>query len=88
MSITTHENVTLKKQSFVVEECCFINCVLIECHLFYSGGDSDLANCRLESCHWHFRGAAQKTIQLQQSIGMLKLPQTSIPFQAAGTKMN
>ena len=88
MSITKHEEVTLSKQALVVEECCLINCVLKECHLFYSGGDFELLNCRMENCHWHFRGAALKTIQLQQTIGMLKPPQASAPIPMSSSKMN
>ena len=89
MPITKYENITLSKQSCVIEECCFINCVLSECHLFYSGGDLEALNCRFENCHWHFRGAALKTMQTLQQIGILKLPQapgSTLPM--AGSKMN
>ncbi len=88
MPITKYEGQSFSKQSFVIEECCFINCVLKECHLFYSGGDCECVGCQLEMCHWHFRGAAQKTIQTMQMIGMLKLPQTQPPFPVSGSKVN
>jgi len=87
-SITKYENQTLTKQSFVVEECCFINCVLKECHLFYSGGDVDWMNAPMENCHWHFRGAAAKTLQLAGTLGMLKTAQTLPISPASGSKVN
>jgi hypothetical protein len=73
--MTKYEGKTLNKAVFVVEECCMINCHLVDCDLFYSGGDFELLNVRFDNCRWHFRGQALKTIQLQQAIGMLK------PFQ-------
>lgn len=89
MPITKHEGATLSNQSLVAEECCLINCVLKNCHLFYSGGDFEMVNCRMENCHWHFRGAAQKTIQLQQTIGMLKPVPIPAPMQPTNSsKMN
>ncbi len=89
MPIAKFENVTISKQSFIVEETCFINCVLQECHLFYSGGDVELVGGRMENCHWHFRGAAQRTMQTMQMIGMLAPPQTPIPMPPTNTsKMN
>ena len=70
--MTKYEGKTLSKAVFVVEECCFINCTLIDCDLFYAGGDFEMPNVRFENCRWHFQGKALKTIQLQQTIGMLK----------------
>jgi hypothetical protein len=62
-SITKYEGQTLTKQSFVIEECCFMNCVLKECDLFYSGGDVEWMNSPLENCRWHFRrGPTDNTI--------------------------
>jgi len=88
MAITKYEGKTFTKQSFVVEDSCFVNCVLKECDLFYSGGDSELVGCQLEACQWHFRGPAQKTMQTMQMMGMLKLPQIPVPFPSSGSKMN
>ena len=88
MPMTKYEGQTLQKQTFVVEECCFINCVLKDCHLFYSGGDSEFLGGGMENCHWHFRGPALKTIQMAQSLGMLKMPQTPPPFPASGSHVN
>jgi hypothetical protein len=75
--MTKYEGKTLSKAIFVVEECCIINCTLIDCDFFYSGGDFELVNVRFENCRWHFRSQALKTIQLQQMIGML--PNVQLP---------
>jgi hypothetical protein len=88
VSITKYEGITVSKQALVIEECCFINCVLKECHLFYSGGDVEMTNCQMEVCVWHFRGPALKTIQMMQGIGMLTPAQTPAQFHVSKSKMN
>jgi hypothetical protein len=88
MPIAKYEGKTLEKQAFVIEECCFMNCVLRECDLFYSGGDSEWMNTQMENCRWHFRGPALKTLQLAGGLGMLKAPQIVPPFPASGSQVN
>ena len=39
--MTKYENKELKGTTLVIEDCFFINCVLRECDLFYSGGDAE-----------------------------------------------
>jgi hypothetical protein len=82
-----YEGKTLTNATFVVEESFFINCVLRDCDLFYSGGDYDWMNARFENCRWHFRGPALKTMQMMQQIGMVQ-PQVLPPSPASGSKMN
>ena len=85
-AVTKYENKEFKNVTFVAEECFFVNCVLRECDLFYSGGDFEWVNANFQNCRWHFRGQALRTIQLGQLLGMLKNPQT-VPPSPAG-KMN
>jgi len=87
MPITKYENVTLEKQSFVLEECYFVNCVLKECEIFYSGGDADWMNLRFENCRWHWHGAAGKTFQLLVNLGMLKTQGMPLQMTASSTKL-
>jgi hypothetical protein len=84
MPITKYEGKELSKASFVMEECYFINCVLNDCDLFYSGGEAEFVNLTMNNCRWHFRGPALKTFQLLQNIGMLKSGQTP-PAQMVGS---
>ena len=57
MTINKYEGKTFTKQSFVMDESFFLNCVLDDCDLFYSGGDVDWLNLKWEAnCRWHFRG--------------------------------
>ena len=61
-----------ENQSFVLDEVCFINCVLKNCDLYYSGGDFEWINTNMESCRFHWRGPAKNTLALFQAIGLLK----------------
>jgi hypothetical protein len=83
-----HENKEYRDASFVMEDCFFINCVLRECDLFFSGGDVEWVNLKMENCRWHFRGQALRTVQLLVQIGMLKGPQIVPPSPASSSKMN
>ncbi len=86
--MTKYEGKTLANATFSVEESFFLNCVLRECDLFYSGGDFDWTNCQFENCRWHFRGPSGKTMQLMQTLGMLKPPQALPPSPTSSSKMN
>ncbi|MGB9030703.1 MAG: hypothetical protein WCC27_11340 [Acidobacteriaceae bacterium] len=88
MPITKYENQTFENMAFLLEECFFVNCVLKECDLFYSGGDADWTNVRWENCRWHFRGPALKTIQLLQVTGALPRQQPPPTVLASSSKMN
>lgn len=76
MSITRYEGRTFTKQVFQLEECWFINCVLRECHLFYSGGSYLWENTTFENCDWKFQGPSAQTVNLLIQIGLLKPGQT------------
>jgi hypothetical protein len=72
MPITKYENQTFKQKVFVLEECWFVNCVLRECTLFYSGGTYDWENTNVEpSCQWKFHGPARMTFELFRLIGLI-----------------
>jgi hypothetical protein len=88
MTINRYEGKTFSKQAFIVEECFFLNCVLNDCDLFYSGGDFDWANAQFVECRWHFRGPCLKTMQLMQTMGMLKTTPTVPPSPVSSSKMN
>lgn len=86
MSITRYEGKTFEKQSFVVEECHFVNCVLKDCDLFYSGGEADWLNVRFENCRWHWQKGAARMFRLLTNLGMLKPPPTT-PQPVTSSKM-
>lgn len=81
--MTKYENKTLNKAVLVLEECCLIDCTLTDSDVFYSGGDADFQNLKFDNCRFHFRGPAQKTMQLLAGFGMLKMQPMPISFQAA-----
>lgn len=78
-----YKNRTITKEAIVLEEVCLIDCTLSDCDVFYSGGDADYQNLKLDNTRFHFRGAAQKTMQTLASFGMLKMQPMPVSFQAA-----
>jgi hypothetical protein len=80
MPITKHEGQTFTKKVFKLEECWFVNCVLRECTIFYSGGSYDLENATFENCQWKFQDEANRTMQLLTLVGLIKAQQ--IPPQS------
>ncbi|HLN98744.1 MAG TPA: hypothetical protein VK208_09810 [Pyrinomonadaceae bacterium] len=77
-----YKNRTITKEAIVLEDVCLIDCTLTDCDVFYSGGDADYQNLKLDNSRFHFRGAAQKTLQTLASFGMLKMQQMPVSFQA------
>jgi hypothetical protein len=70
----TYRNQSLQTKSFILEEVAFIDCVLNNCDLYYSGGEFDWANTTFENCRFHWRGAAKNTLALLQLTGMMPAP--------------
>jgi hypothetical protein len=86
--MTKYENQSLKNEVLVMEDCFFLNCVLTDCDVFYSGGDVEWTNVQFQACRWHFRNAALKTIQLARNLGMMKELQTLPQGPVSSSKMN
>jgi hypothetical protein len=81
----TYRNQTLQGKSLILEEVAFIKCELIDCDLYYSGGDFDWIETRFEGCRFHWRGPAKNMFALAQTIGMITTqvpPQDVIPPSA------
>lgn len=75
-----YEDKTMSDQTFILEENVFLNCTLKNCDVFYSGGDFEFVNLKLDNTRFHFRGAAKNTQMLFQTIGLLKEP-SQVPSQ-------
>ena len=80
-----YKNRTITKESIVLEDVCLIDVTLSDCDVFYSGGDTDYQNLKLDNTRFHFRGAAQKTMQTLASFGMLNMQPMPVSFQAAAS---
>ena len=85
MPIAKYEGQTFKKKLFRLEECWFVNCVLYECVIFYSGGSYELENTTFNQCQWKFQGKAASAAQLLAVIGMIPAGQIP-PQQIQATK--
>jgi len=83
-----YEKATLTKAALVMEECYFVDSVLNDCDLFYSGGDVEMINTRLDNCRFHWRGPAQKTVQTLMQFGMLKVAPLPVSSQVNTSKAN
>jgi hypothetical protein len=75
-----YEDKSLSDQSFVLEESVFMRCTLKNCDLFYSGGDFEFVELKLDNCRFHFRGPAKNTQMLCLTLGMLRDP-SQLPKQ-------
>jgi hypothetical protein len=73
----TYRKQNLQGKSFVLEEVAFLECKLIDCDLYHSGGEFDFPNTNFENCRFHFREAAKNTaalMHLLQTMGQQKPP--------------
>lgn len=86
--MTKYEGKSLSKAVFVMEDCFFLNCMITDSDLFYSGGDIEWANTTFENCRMHFRGAALRTVQTLQQMGMLKAGPLPVPSPVSNVKVN
>ena len=80
MKIYKDKNLT--EQVFVLEESVFNDCLLKDCDLFYSGGDFEFVNLKLDNCRFHWQGAAKSCALLFQTIGMFR-EQSKVPPQVS-----
>ena len=83
-----YQGKTYRNEAFDIDECFFVNCTLIECDFFFSGGDVEMVDTRVENCRFHWRGPALKTIQLLQATGMLKVGPLPVPVKVEMGKVN
>jgi hypothetical protein len=79
MPIQKYEGQTLSGKTFKLEECWFVNCVLRDCTIFYSGGSYEFENTKFENCQWKFQDKAQRTCVLLSQIGLLKADPIPVP---------
>jgi hypothetical protein len=86
--MTKYEGQKFTKGAFVMEDCFFVNCIFIDCDLFYSGGDAEWVNLKFENCRWHWRGPAEKTVRLLTGIGLLKGQPTPALPAVESSKLN
>jgi hypothetical protein len=76
MSIKKYQNQSFTNETFQLEECWFVNCVLKNCTIFFAGGSYEMEQTSFENCQYKFQNEAQRTCQLLGQIGVLPIPQT------------
>jgi hypothetical protein len=65
------ENQTIEGQSLSMDDTAFINCIIKDCILEYSGSSFKLIDTELKSCRYVFYGPARGTVHFLQSVGMM-----------------
>jgi hypothetical protein len=84
----TYTNQNFQGKSFILENVVFLKCKLIDCDLFYSGGDFEWAETFFENCRFHWRGSAKNTLALLQGMGMIPMPTPAKNLGIPGQKVN
>lgn len=69
-----YRNQTLDGLYLELETVTFIDCILVNCDLYYSGGDYEWVRTSFTDCRFHWRGPANNTARLMQSLNMLIEP--------------
>jgi len=88
MPTTFYNGQAIQKRSLDLDDCFFINCVVKDCDIFYSGGDAQWQESKFENCRFHFRGTALRTIALAQLLGLMKPPSAQIQPPESNLKVN
>ncbi len=72
--MTRHEGKVFESEHVILDEGVYVNCKFKNCSLEYSGGDVYVQNCQGEGCQLIWRGPAQRTVLLLQSLGLMIPP--------------
>lgn len=83
-SVRVYQGKNFHDESFILDECVFLDCSLKNCDLFYSGGDCEWANSTFENCRFHWRGAAKNCFALFQMLNIMS-QQAGKPTPPAST---
>jgi hypothetical protein len=62
----------LEGVSVVIDETTFIDCMMINCILEYSGGPVAFERTSLRGCRYVFFGQAKATVYFLQGVGLLE----------------
>ena len=68
------ENEVLTGKTVVLDDKTFVNGVYTNCPLLYSGGEFNSVNTKFVNCPVTLTGAAQRTANLLNSMGLLPKP--------------
>ncbi len=72
VKLQINENEVLAGKSVVLDDKHFANCEYTNCTLVYSGGDFGMVNTKFQDCRVAFAGAAQRTANLIEILGIAK----------------
>ena len=69
--MNTIRNKTFMNEAVLLDGNHFIDCLLQDCTIEYSGGPVILERASFSGCHHLFSGQAEMTIRLLQILGMM-----------------
>lgn len=72
--MTKLEKQTLTEQVVILDDHAFVDCVLEKCTVYYAGGPCLLVRTQIRNSQFNTIGAANNTLQVLATLGMLKAP--------------
>lgn len=75
----TVRNRNFMNESVILDGNAFFNCNFHSCQLVFSGGKTQLKNCRASECALTFNGAAANTMDFLHALGLIKPENLVVP---------
>jgi hypothetical protein len=69
--LKTIQDTTIRGERLRIDDKTFVNCILANCILEYSGGPVSFERTHLRGCSYVFYGRARRTVDFLQNTGLM-----------------